>query len=56
MANCKYIIKSSSCVEYFCRAIRNVTYMLVMHKQLHAEENENRAISFYLLLKSYTHI
>lgn len=40
MANYKHIIKSCCCVEYFCHAIRNVTYILVMHKQLHAEENE----------------
>lgn len=39
MANCKRIIKSGCCVEYFCHAIRNVTYISVMHKKLHAEEN-----------------
>lgn len=52
MANRKHIIiKSSRCTECFCHTIRNVTYILVMHKKLHAEENENRAISFHILLK-----
>lgn len=50
MANRKYIIRSS-CVEYFCRAIRKVTYILVMPRKSHAEETENRGLAFHVLLK-----
>lgn len=45
MANRKYIIRSSCCVEYFCHAIRKVTYILVMHKKLPAEDTGNRGIA-----------
>lgn len=38
-------------MEFFCHAIRRVTYLLVMPRKLHAEETENRELGFHVLLK-----